>query len=263
MARERVSINLEDWRKLTKTARDSIKNEILKYFTIRNSDDLKRVERAALLIACKAWKQWKSRLVTEFVDQEKSPFELFPQIDEEVWAEFVRVKSSDDFKKRSKAARELAKKYKNHHRMGTAGYAGMAPKWEKEDLEAEAAGLKKPFDDIKDERARNWTRARAISNQETGFVPTLIRREDIAAYEELVSLHMLELTIISSKNLPSLICFIGEVRWSEASRHLQRRCPRSGVGPRAPWSHEGSKCHCPVENRTRLEVGGQACLQKS
>ena len=66
----------------------------------------------------------------EFVDQEKSPLELYPMIKEEDWEDFKAVKNSEEFKVKSAAARDLAKTYKNHHKMGTAGYAGSALKWE-------------------------------------------------------------------------------------------------------------------------------------
>ena len=46
------------------------------------------------MIACKAWKQWKSRLMTEFVDKDKSPLELYPMITKEEWAEFKLAKST-------------------------------------------------------------------------------------------------------------------------------------------------------------------------
>jgi hypothetical protein len=55
----------------------------------------------------------------------------------------------------------------------------------KEDLAAEAAVLPKPFSDIHDKRARSWSRARAVCNKMTGFVPTLVRREDITTYNKL------------------------------------------------------------------------------
>ena len=97
------------------------------------------------MIACKAWKQWKSRLVTEFVDQDKSPLELYPMIKKEDWVEFKNAKSTSEFKEMSELKRKLAKTYKNHHKMGTAGYAAMSLKWEKEDGEAELRGVSKLF----------------------------------------------------------------------------------------------------------------------
>ena len=77
IARERVGINTSSWRKVPKSVKAGIKKEVLKYFIVRDSSDLERVERAALLIVCKAWKKWKFRLMTEFVDQDKSPLELY------------------------------------------------------------------------------------------------------------------------------------------------------------------------------------------
>jgi inorganic triphosphatase YgiF len=188
VARERVPITLQDWRKLGKVERDKVKNEIMKYFNITRADDKIRAElRAALMTACKAWKQWKYTLMTEFVERNKIPLKLFLWIGVETWCEFVKQKSSHEFVEKSKAARLLAQTYKNHHGMGTAGYAGSEPKWEKEDLAAQAAGLKKPFSDIHDKRARSCTRARAVCNKNTGFVPTLVRREDLEAYNKLVT----------------------------------------------------------------------------
>lgn len=179
-----MPISLNDWRKLTKPAREDIKNEILKYFTIRNPDHIKRVERAALLTAAKCFKQWKSRLVTEFVDLEKKPFDLFSQINEKAWAEFVREKTSAEFQEKSKEARKLALQNKTHHKMGTA--VGMVKLWAKQDLEAEAARLPKPFSEIKDDRARAYIRASATCNKKTGFKPTLLSAADIEAYKELL-----------------------------------------------------------------------------
>jgi hypothetical protein len=49
-----------------------------------------------------------------------------------------------------------------------------------------AAGLKKPFYDIQDNRARSWTIARVVCNKNMGFAPTLVRSEDLAAYKKLV-----------------------------------------------------------------------------
>ena len=101
------------------------------------------------MIACKAWKQWKSRLVTEFVDEDKSPLELYPMIKKEEWAEFKFAKSTDEFKEMSKLKRKLAKRYKNHHKMGTAGYAGMSLKLEKRMKRQSYAGYRNYLENLK------------------------------------------------------------------------------------------------------------------
>jgi hypothetical protein len=117
----------------------------VKYFNILRVEDKIRVERAALMTACKAWKQWKYKHVTEFVERNKSPLKLFMWICVETWSEFVKQKISNGFMEKSKAARLLAQTYKNHHRMRTAGYAGSEPKWEKEDLAGVAADTSQTY----------------------------------------------------------------------------------------------------------------------
>lgn len=69
--------------------------------------------------------------------------------------------------------------------MGTAGYAGMADLWAKQDTEAVAAGRPPPFSEIKDVRTRRWTRARSKSDESTGYVPALFNSNDIEAYQKL------------------------------------------------------------------------------
>ena len=86
----------------------------------------------------------------------------------------------------SKLKRKLAKRYKNHHKMGTAGYAGMSLKWEKAVEEAELSGLPKLFGELKDPRARDWMRVRVTCDATTEFKPKLVNKEDVAAYKKLV-----------------------------------------------------------------------------
>jgi hypothetical protein len=50
VARERVPITLQDWRKLGKVERDKVKNEIMKYFNITRADDKIRAERKVVRI---------------------------------------------------------------------------------------------------------------------------------------------------------------------------------------------------------------------
>ena len=66
VARELVPINLASWKQVTKNARTEIKKDTLQHFDFADKSPkaMKRVERAAILIAGKAWKAWKSKLVT-------------------------------------------------------------------------------------------------------------------------------------------------------------------------------------------------------
>ena len=88
VSRNRVSINYPTWKQLPGSVRDGLKNEILTHFVIR-PEDRKRLERAALLVAAKSWRNWKNKLVREYVHNQRTAFNKYPQISEEEWAEFV------------------------------------------------------------------------------------------------------------------------------------------------------------------------------
>ena len=153
--------------------RASITKEILAYFKFCPSLDGEklRIERAALLTACKAWRAWKHKMVTEFVNVETTPYVKFPVIKSDDWSKFVTTKTSDEFKNTSKAKRELAMLYSCPHKMGTAGYSAMSKIWDKEDEQAIAEGRMPVLSDIKDPRARRWARARISSYDEVTGEP--------------------------------------------------------------------------------------------
>ena len=88
VSRNRVSINLPTWKQLPVSARDALKHEILTHFVIR-PEDRKGLERAALLVANKSWRHWKNKLVREYLHNQRTPFDKYPQISKEEWAEFV------------------------------------------------------------------------------------------------------------------------------------------------------------------------------
>ena len=182
MARDRVSINIPSWREVKKDedACAGIKNDILRHFILKDprKDAQQLLERAALMTAGKAWKQWKCTLVKEYVTEGVTPFHKYRQIKEETCEVFKKTKTSEEFKLKSKAAKLLAEKYCHPHKMGTTGYAGMAPIWAMEDADAEAHKLPKLFGHIRDTRARNWARARVSRDKDTGFAPMIVDQKD-------------------------------------------------------------------------------------
>ena len=100
------------------------------------------------MTAGKAWKQWKCTLVKEYVVPDVTPFHKYRQIEEEAWTVFKKTKTSKEFEDKSNAAKKRAEKHCHPHKMGTAGYAGMAPIWAMEDAEAEVHKLPKLFGQI-------------------------------------------------------------------------------------------------------------------
>ena len=188
VARERVSINLGCWREVLDAQRESIRDEILKYFKLVGkslSMQLPRVQRVALLTAAKAWSGRENRLVTEFMNVKGTPFLKFPFIEKVDWAEFVKKKTTDEFNAISRAKSELAKLHSCPHKMGTFCYSAMCKIWDKEDAEAISEGREPVLSHIKDPRARRWARARISSYDEVTGEPKFDDKMK-PIYDELV-----------------------------------------------------------------------------
>ena len=159
VARSRVSITRELWRTLSTDERRTIVEDIHAHFTI--PEEMRaRVERTALKVANKAWKDFKSMLHRKYVMEEKSPLQKYPFISEEDWSAFTESTWSEDFKARSEAAKANACKNTHHHRLGSAGYAGKMDKWREEEERARMNDQPLPFAGVESERARNWLFAR-------------------------------------------------------------------------------------------------------
>ncbi len=142
-----------------------------------------RLKRKAFQKMGKAWKNWKSKLFTEFVNQpgNHTPFDEYPQITEAVWEEFCSLKNTQEFRESSEAHRLLQQRNEHPHRLGTAGYIGKKAIWAQEDAAAAAANVPTPFSDIPEQRARNCAREgvrstqTALSHLRTKVMPSSIR----------------------------------------------------------------------------------------
>nr|CAE02954.2 OSJNBb0050N09.5 [Oryza sativa Japonica Group] len=147
-----------------------------------------RLKRKAFQKMGKAWKNWKSKLFTEFVNQpgNHTPFDEYPQITEAVWEEFCSLKNTQEFRESSEAHRLLQQRNEHPHWLGTAGYIGKEAIWSQEDAAAAVANVPAPFSDISEQRARNWARARGKVNPD-GSV-TFENKSDAVVYQELLGL---------------------------------------------------------------------------
>nr|AAK95676.1 Putative retrotransposable elements TNP2 [Oryza sativa]AAP52215.1 transposon protein, putative, CACTA, En/Spm sub-class [Oryza sativa Japonica Group] len=133
-----------------------------------------------------AWKNFKTKLVGEFVynPTNPDPREKFPWITEQVWEEFHAKKLTPESRARSEAYRLLQTRNQHPHWLGTAGYAGKEEEWQREDEEAEESNTPLVFGDIPHPRARNWARARYQKNDDgTIFMPNA---EDQRVYEAIL-----------------------------------------------------------------------------
>lgn len=107
----------------------------------------------------KAWKTFKSTLVTEYVNKDRTPFMKYHFMSPDIWDAFVWVKTTAEFQQQSAAYKAIQTQNRHPHRLVTARYTGKILQWRREDKEAIQWEASPPFARIIDERARNWLRA--------------------------------------------------------------------------------------------------------
>jgi hypothetical protein len=131
-----------------------------------NNDNLtgNPVNKYALKKMNKALSNWKARVKKLIFTDKLSYSEVFkkkePLVKEEDYNVFKARQNSVLAKAKSKKGQELRALNIGTHHLGSGGYRAAKPKWEKEDAEYRAKGLPLPFDDIKEEQAKNFIRAR-------------------------------------------------------------------------------------------------------
>ena len=169
VTRERVKITYDSWKEYTKVENQKagLLKEIFKSFYIPEQHKAS-VQRYALLAACKAWRNFKSTLIKDYVEKDLTPFQKYPFV-EEYWEDFVAKKKTNDFRIESEAHRALQAKNTHPHRLGTAGYAGKIPQWRDQNERARQLDASPPFARITSERSQQWLMAR-LSTSSSGVV---------------------------------------------------------------------------------------------
>src|SRR6266540_6066081 len=114
-------------------------------------------------IANKCFKDWKSELNIQYVQQGRSLLRRWGMITRDDWNAFVSKKSTEAAKWLSKQRSEQAKKNVHPHTMGSSGYAGKISVWQKKIEDAVNAGKEVPYANL-DERSKNWILARRTTS---------------------------------------------------------------------------------------------------
>nr|AAM18162.1 Putative retrotransposable elements TNP2 [Oryza sativa Japonica Group]ABB47043.2 transposon protein, putative, CACTA, En/Spm sub-class [Oryza sativa Japonica Group] len=124
IGRQKFSILQDDFKLVPAAEKDIV------WLTFKESFDYPaehedHLRRAAFKVMGTAWKNFKTKLVGEFVynPANPDPREKFPWITEQVWEEFHAKKSTPESRARSEAYRLLQTRNQHPHRLGTAGYA--------------------------------------------------------------------------------------------------------------------------------------------
>nr|ABB47521.1 transposon protein, putative, CACTA, En/Spm sub-class [Oryza sativa Japonica Group] len=191
-----------------------------------------RLRWAAFKVMGNAWKNFKTKLVGEFVYNPANldPREKFPWITEQVWEEFHTKKSTPESRSSSEAYRLLQTKNQHPHRLGTAGYAGKEEEWQREDEEAEESNTPLVFGDIPHPRARNWARARYQKKDDgTIFMPNPEDQRVYEAIKELVAEQQASQEACSQRYEDDLL--------TKVLGNKEHRGRTRGVGSSIPWKY--------------------------
>jgi hypothetical protein len=170
IVRETVKITCTDIRgKDTENLREMMFNRLFNRYTFENDDMQRQVRLRALGMMTKALNTWRNRANNmKDKDFEETIKKKWPQIEEDDWKQFLASHSNDDFKKKRSWGKKMRELNKLDHKLGSCGYLGKKPKWDKEDAAAIAAGKEPPFSFIEAGRGRDFVRACASYDKVTG-----------------------------------------------------------------------------------------------
>ncbi|XP_031090991.1 uncharacterized protein LOC115995988 [Ipomoea triloba] len=124
VVRHHVDINITDWPHVPHKVKEQIWHDLKNEFNLQDEELKKNILRIAGL----RWKDFKTRLVRDFINKKHhkydSPTELYAFLDEEKWNIFLENHQTEEFKAISKKYRELQARNEHPHYIGSRGYIG-------------------------------------------------------------------------------------------------------------------------------------------
>ncbi|KAL5776265.1 hypothetical protein ACOSP7_009191 [Xanthoceras sorbifolium] len=123
LAREHVPITLESWKKVDEQKKDMIWSSLLQYFKLLDSSKDYIFKKMG-----GRWRQYKSRITKKLIEVSQGPRKKRALKPKNVtnagdWNEFVKQRTSEQFKERSKNFRAMRLSQKIQHTTGRMGYA--------------------------------------------------------------------------------------------------------------------------------------------
>ncbi len=150
------------------------------------------VNNAALSKMSKALSSWKSRVKQKILDGEsfEQVNETDPMIDIDEFTTYkTKIETDEDHKKMSLWGKTMREQNIGNHRLGSGGYRGIKPTWEKEDALLRAKGMDNPWDKFAhNEQVYNFIRARYSLNEKTMEFETSNKEgvKSVADFEQLL-----------------------------------------------------------------------------
>ncbi|GJW96128.1 hypothetical protein Tco_0177936 [Tanacetum coccineum] len=127
VTKAKISILIDDWRKVSKINKTQLWLEIKEHFRLKNDDC-----KTQVLKQCNhSWKSFKKDLRTNYMYKKLSPCDKYTFIEPNIWEEFVKMESTPEKMAKHALGKKWAKLKKNPPRLGPKGYRGNIDKWEK------------------------------------------------------------------------------------------------------------------------------------
>lgn len=111
---------------------------------------------------------------------------MWPSICEDNWNEFCEYHLNDDVQNKSKWGKEIRGKMEGNHNLGSRGYPGKQPKWDKEDAKYIAKAKEARFSEIQDPDERGFVRASATFD--------LVTRQHFFKHDKMKTVHITLIT---------------------------------------------------------------------
>ncbi|GJY31183.1 ulp1 protease family, C-terminal catalytic domain-containing protein, partial [Tanacetum coccineum] len=184
VTKAKISILIDDWRKVPKIDKTQLWLEIKEHFRLKNDDC-----KTQVLKQCNhSWKSFKKDLRTSYMYRKLSPCDKYTFIEPNIWEEFVKMESTPEKMAKHALGKKWAKLKKNPPRLGPKGYRGNIDKWEKERASEE---LCTPVHKIPDRRGRYYCLARRVHDKVKGLMLSpemqVIADKLIEAHTELIN----------------------------------------------------------------------------
>ncbi|VAH99873.1 unnamed protein product [Triticum turgidum subsp. durum] len=192
--RETVSINETNLRsKANENLRALLISKLHTHYKFPDEslDETTPVNNTALCKWTKLLSTWKSKAKSEYLekDYETEIKKKWPSVSEEDWNLFKQHCETPEVKEMEKWGKEMRARNIGNHTLGSRGYPGKKPKWDKQDAEFAAAGIPNPFKEFENPRENDYIRGRCKYDEAT---KTWVLDEKTAKVKELLRQYHVE-----------------------------------------------------------------------
>jgi hypothetical protein len=169
--RENASINTYD---LRNPENEALRNDLLKKLHKRYifpADGNKKVDNFAITKMNTALTSWRGRVKAKILEKGLSWEEISakePYLEKDDFDIFKVSLSSPEAEKWTEWGKNMRALNLGNHHLGSGGYAGKKPVWDKEDAEVARLGKENMWHKITDEQVRNFVRSRYYLKPGTG-----------------------------------------------------------------------------------------------